>query len=112
MRGYPLWCSSRGRDGACLARSLRPAAATSSTTTIAVSMDGKTSSASIDSHALEERVTERAVVLRRPVEVANALVEALRGHQAGLERGGAHAFDHRRERLAREAVDELWATGV
>ena len=41
------------------------------------------------------------------MEVADAGVEARRVDQPGGDRGLAHALDHRRERPAREAVDQL-----
>src|SRR6478672_2553263 len=58
-------------------------------------------------HAFEKRVAEDPVVFGGSVEGPNPFVEALRGDDSGADGLLANGLDHRRERLAREAVDEM-----
>jgi hypothetical protein len=62
--------------------------------------------------ALEERVAEDTVGLRGPVQRADPGIEVLGSGEPGGERRRADPLDHRGERPAREAVDEVGAAGV
>jgi len=67
---------------------------------------------SLHAHASEERVTEHAVGPRGPVQRANAGIEAACCRESRGYSPSSDPFDHRRERLPGEPVDQIGTTRI